>query len=215
MLGPTGHIFALLREYFQRYGYWTVAGMLLVENTGAPVPGETTLLFASFLAYSEHQLRLPVIIVVGIAAAVLGDNTGYAVGHFGGRRLVDRYLRFFHLSRETIKKGEAFFDRHGAVTILFARFVAGLRVIAGPLAGTLRMPWRKFLLFNFLGAATWVTAIAAIGFFFGSQLDRLLRAMSRVNLVILAAVLIATGLWFRSRRSGGARSKRAGGRKAA
>jgi len=212
---PTSDILNILREYFQKYGYWTVAFALLLENTGVPVPGETTLLFASFLAFSQHQLRLPIIIAVGIAAAITGDNAGYAVGHFGGRRLVDQYLHVLHVSRGAVEKGERFFERHGPVTIFFARFIAGLRIVAGPLAGTLRMPWRIFLLFNFLGATAWVTAIALIGYFFGSQLDRLLAVMGRANIVILAALILAAALWWWRRRGGHLRNEGRKGRKAA
>jgi membrane-associated protein len=79
MLSPDAHLLGALREFFQ-YGYRTIAFMLLVENAGLPAPGEATLLVASALASYEHQLRLPVIMVVAIASAVLGDNTGYAVG---------------------------------------------------------------------------------------------------------------------------------------
>ncbi len=198
---PTGHLFDLIRGYFQKYGYWTVAFGLLLENAGLPVPGETTLLFASFLAYSQHELRLPVIIAVGTAAAVLGDNAGYAAGHFGGRPLIDRYLHLLHVRRETIDKGEHYFERHGAVTIFFARFIAGLRVVAGPLAGVLRMPWRRFLLFNFLGAVLWVTTIASVGYVFGSQLDLVIHYLGRANIFIVAAVLLLIGfLWWRRRR---------------
>lgn len=201
LLTPSAHFFDLLRGYFQRYGYWTVVGALLLENLGVPVPGETTLLFASFLAYSEHQLSLPLIIFLGVIAAVTGDNLGYAVGHFGGRRFVEKYLHLVHIRRETIQEGEHFFRRHGAPTVFFARFIAGLRVVAGPLAGTLKMPWRKFLLFNFLGAAVWVTVIACIGYFFGYRLGRLVFLMGRANLVIAAIAIAGIAFWWWKRKS--------------
>jgi membrane protein DedA with SNARE-associated domain len=79
-------IFHSLREFVADYGYWAVALALLCENAGIPVPGETTLLLASFLAYSEHRLHLGWIIVVATCAATLGDNIGYAIGHYGGVR---------------------------------------------------------------------------------------------------------------------------------
>ena len=82
-------IFHWLRTFIANHGYWAVALALLGEGAGVPVPGESTLLFASFLAYSEHQLHLGWIIVVGTFAATLGDNLGYAVGHYGGRPLLD------------------------------------------------------------------------------------------------------------------------------
>jgi membrane protein DedA with SNARE-associated domain len=202
MLAPHAHVFYVLRQFFQEYGYWTIAFMLLVENAGVPAPGEATLLFASVLASYEHQLRLPVVIVVAIAAAVLGDNAGYAVGFFGGRLLVDRYLHLLHISDRAIQKGERFFIEHGALSIFWARFIDGLRIVAGPLAGALRMPWRRFLLFNFLGAAAWVTATVTIGSLFGKNLDRALRVMGGANLSIaVMALLLAAYWWWRRHRS--------------
>ena len=83
----------LLRKYFAEYGYWTVAVILLLENVGIPLPGETTLLFAAFLAFSEHRLTLWGIIVVGVVACTIGDNIGYWIGYRGGRSLLDRTRR--------------------------------------------------------------------------------------------------------------------------
>src|SRR5258708_12337667 len=163
-MGPT--IFHSLREFVATYGYWAVAVALLCENAGIPVPGETTLLLASFLAYSEHRLHLGWIIVIATCAATLGDNIGYAIVHYGGRPLLDRYQRFFRISPATLKRGEEMFARYGAAAIFFARFIFGLRVFAGPLAGVLRMRWRAFALFNFLGAAVWVTCIPTPAYLF-------------------------------------------------
>src|SRR5256885_8328262 len=93
------HIVDLLRSLLAHYGYGAVAGALLLENAGLPVPGETVLLLASFLAYSEHRLRLPYIILIGICAATVGDNLGFAIGVYGGRRLLERYRRTLHIRR--------------------------------------------------------------------------------------------------------------------
>lgn len=92
------------------------------------------------------------------------------------------------------------FARYGSITILFARFVFGMRVIAGPLAGVLRMPWKKFAVFNALGAALWVTVIAAVGYSFGSQWRVLMHFMKRFDLALVAAFLVTVAaLWWRSR----------------
>jgi membrane protein DedA with SNARE-associated domain len=195
-------IFHSLRAFVAEYGYWAVALALLVENAGIPVPGETTLLFASFLAYSEHKLQLGWIIVVATCAATLGDNLGYAVGYYGGRPLLDRYQNIFRIPQATLKKGEALFKRYGAAAIFFARFVAGMRVFAGPLAGVLRMPWRMFVACNFLGATLWVSVIAGAGYLFGRHWRSLVRAMQRFNLAALAvALIVVLFLWWRYRRS--------------
>jgi membrane protein DedA with SNARE-associated domain len=196
-------IFELLRGYFAVHGYWTVAAALLLENSGVPLPGETILLFASFLAYSEHHLHLPWIIVVGTAAAAFGDNLGYLIGKRGGRPLLDRYRHIFHIPDRHVRRGERLFARYGCVTIFFARFIFGLRVLAGPLAGVLKMPWREFALFNVLGAALWVTVISTLGYLFGRHWGALLRFMSRFNVAvfILAVVLVAAWYWWRRWRA--------------
>jgi membrane-associated protein len=196
------HILELLRGYLAHYGYWTVAVALLLENAGVPVPGETILLLASFLAYSEHHLHLGYIILVGMCAATIGDNLGFAIGHHGGRPLLERYQHIFHIPRRTLARGEQLFRRYGAATIFVARFVVGMRIIAGPLAGVLRMDWRKFAIYNFLGAALWVSVVSSVGYFFGKFWDDLMRIMHGLNLVLLVvAIAVGVFLWWRWRES--------------
>src|SRR5580698_7210783 len=192
------HIFEMIRAALVQYGYWAVAVVLLLENAGIPVPGETVLRLAGFLAYSEHALRLPGIIVIGTVAATIGDNLGYALGHRGGRPLLERYQRIVRISDATLLRGDELFAGYGPVTVFFARFVFGLRIIAGPMAGVLRMPWKKFLLFNFFGAALWVTVIAVAGYLFGRHWQLLVRDLGRFNLIVaVAAVLLIAFLWWR------------------
>src|SRR3954451_4187429 len=167
-------IIETIRHFIVAWGYWAVALGLLLENAGIPVPGETILIIASVVSYNQHEMHLPWIIVIGTAAATIGDNIGYWIGRRGGRPLLDRWKHFFHVSDRHVAKGEALIEKHGAVSIFIARFIAGARIFAGPLAGMLHMDWPKFALFNFLGALTWVTVIASLGYAFGSQLDRLL-----------------------------------------
>ena len=198
----SAHILQLLHGYFARHGYWTVAVVLLLENAGVPVPGETVLLLAGFLTFSQHSLHLPWVIAVGVAAATCGDNAGYLIGYHGGRPLLKRYREFFHISESLIAQGEDLFDKHGAVTVFFARFVFGMRIITGPLAGVLRMHWQKFALFNFLGAATWVTVVAGAGYLFGRQWESLVRWVGDADIlfaVILALIIVAV-IW-RARQS--------------
>ncbi|PYX49329.1 MAG: DedA family protein [Acidobacteria bacterium] len=197
----THSILDFLRNAVVQYGYWAVGAALLAENAGIPAPGETILLLASFLAYSEHDLRLSWIIVVATIAATLGDNIGFALGNYGGRPLLIRYQAFFRIPDRTIDRGEQLFARYGAVTIFFARFVFGMRIIAGPMAGVLRMPWRKFLVFNFLGAAVWVTMISGAGYLFGRHWWRLERIIRRFDVgAIIVVLLLAAFLAWRSRR---------------
>ena len=191
------HILQLLEGYFGRHGYWTVAVVLLLENAGVPVPGETVLLLAGFLTFSQHHFRLPWVIAVGVAAATFGDNLGYAIGCYGGRPLLNRYRQLFHISPAQIAQGERLFEKHGPVTVFFARFIFGMRIITGPLAGVLRMHWKKFALFNFLGAAAWVTVVAAAGYLFGRQWHSLVRWVGDVDILLgaIVALIIIAVVW--------------------
>lgn len=197
----TQSILDVLRNAVVQYGYWAVGGALLLENAGVPVPGETILLLACFLAYSEHDLRLPWIMLVATLAATVGDNLGFALGYYGGRPLLARYQSLFRIENKTVQRGEELFARYGAVTVFLARFVFGMRVIAGPMAGVLRMPWRKFTVFNFLGATLWVTVISGVGYLFGQHWERLAGEVKRIDIAAaILLVIVAVLLWWRSRR---------------
>jgi len=195
-------VFEHIRQFLVHWGYWGIAGFLLLENAGVPLPGETVLLLASVLAFKNHELELRWIIIVGTIACTLGDNLGYLIGYGGGRPLLERWKKFFHVKDEHIHSGEELLHRYGPVAIFFARFVAGARIVAGPLAGVLRMYWKTFALFNFLGALTWVSVIASLGYVFGSQLDRLLSTLKQVELGLLLVLLIAAAiyLWRRKKK---------------
>jgi membrane protein DedA with SNARE-associated domain len=198
------HLLDLLRNALVQYGYWGLALTLLLENAGVPVPGETILLMASFLAYSERELQLVWVIVIGTMAATIGDNLGYALGAFGGRPMLRRYQSVFRIQEKTILRGEDMFARYGPSTIFFARFVFGMRIVAGPLAGVLRMPWRRFLIFNFLGAAVWVTVISTVGYLFGRHWERLAAGLKRLDAAIAIVVLLIAAIWWwKNRRRDG------------
>jgi membrane protein DedA with SNARE-associated domain len=196
----THHILDLLRGAVVHHGYWAVAVLLLLESAGLPLPGETVLLLASFLAYSEHELQLPWVIVVGIVATTLGGELGFALGRHGGRPLIERYRHTFAIRSEGIARGERLFDRYGSATVFLARFIFGMRVLAALLAGALHMPWRKFVLYNFLGATVWVGAICGAGYLFGGHWARLVDDLKRFNLVVAIVVAVAAlFLWWRNR----------------
>jgi membrane protein DedA with SNARE-associated domain len=190
------HIFELLRGAVVHYGYWAVAALLLLESAGLPLPGETILLLASFLAYSEHELNLAWVIVVATVATTLGGELGFAIGRLGGRPLIERYRDVFFIRAESVARGERLFERYGPATVFFARFIFGMRMLASLLAGALRMPWRKFVLFNFLGATVWVTAICGAGYLFGRHWERLAHDLKRLDLAVGIVIVVGALLWW-------------------
>src|SRR5581483_7946307 len=112
-----------IRDALLHYGYWAVLGALLAEDAGIPVPGETTLLFASFLAHKTGHLQIIWIIFVGVGAATLGDNLGFFVGRKLGWRLIHWMKTIFRLDDVDIKAARNMTHRHGGKTIFWARFI--------------------------------------------------------------------------------------------
>jgi membrane protein DedA with SNARE-associated domain/membrane-associated phospholipid phosphatase len=182
---------ALLVNLLGQYGYAIIFLGVFLESAGVPVPGETILLGAGFFAY-QGMFTLPWVIIVGIAAAILGDNLGYWIGRRNGRPLVERHGRLIGLTPQRLAAFEVFFQHHGAKTIFLARFVTGLRVVAALLAGLSRLPWSEFLFYNAAGALVWATAVALVGYLFGQSWDLLHRWLGRAAL-FGAALIVALG----------------------
>ena len=160
------------------YGYLAVAGLVLIEDFGVPVPGETILILAAVYA-GTGRLSIVLVALLGFCGAVLGDNIGFAIGHFGGRPLIERYGRYIFLTPERIEKATGFFERHGGWIIIVARFIEGLRQANGIIAGISGIHWAKFLLFNAIGAALWVAVWTSVGYFSGSHINTIYDTASR------------------------------------
>jgi membrane protein DedA with SNARE-associated domain len=152
-----------------------------------PVPGETVLILGAVYA-GTGRLNVWLVGLIGFCAAVLGDNVGFAIGHFGGRALAERWGRYVFLTPERLDKAAAFFDRHGGKVIVIARFVEGLRQANGIIAGITGMHWRKFVLFNALGAALWVATWVSVGYFSGSHINSIYNTATRYQLYFAIAV---------------------------
>lgn len=190
----------MVRHALLHWGYLALAAALLGEDAGLPLPGETVLMFAAFLAHKDSRLSLPWLIAVGIGAAVMGDNVGFWVGRRLGRRLLGWLRRKFHMD-EDIATATDQIRRHGPATVFWARYIFGLRTIAGPVAGALGMDWKRFLLANALGAATWVTAMALIGYAFASQFQSLLAYFEKASWAISAGIFaLGYFLWRREKK---------------
>jgi membrane-associated protein len=185
----------ILTDFFARYGYWVVFFGVMLENGGLPVPGETILLFAGFLAY-QGELQLFRAIGTAIAGATIGDSLGYTLGRYGGNSFFSRYVKRFGFMARQFENAKKLFLKHGHWAVFTGRFITGLRVFTGPLAGLFKMPYARFLFFNFTGAVVWATAIGCVGFLFGDSWDNLLHVAKDVQRVALSllAVLILVGL---------------------
>ena len=175
------------------YGLWAVLLFVLIEDFGIPVPGETILIAASVYA-GAGRINVVAVAAVGFVAAVIGDNIGFALGHFGGRALALRWGRYVFLTEERLDKAASFFDRHGAWIITLARFIEGLRQANGIVAGITGMRWLRFLVFNALGAALWVGTWVSIGYLAGSHIGSIYSYITRYSyyaLIVAGLVVVA------------------------
>ncbi|MCQ4079923.1 DedA family protein [Streptomyces sp. RB6PN25] len=169
--------------------YLLVAGVIGTESLGVPLPGEIVLVSAALMASQGHVD--PVVVgVCAIAGAVIGDSIGYAIGRKGGKPLFERIGRRFprHFGPEHLAKAERSFQRWGMWAVFFGRFVALLRIFAGPLAGALRMRYWKFLTANVLGGIAWAGGTTAGVYYIGLVAEAWLRKFS--YLALIAAVLL-------------------------
>ncbi len=184
-------------QLLQTYGLIAVGLLIFLEDFGVPVPGETILIAASITA-SQGGLSILLVALVAVVAAVAGDNVGWVIGHFGGRRALYalscrvRVRGHYILAPSRLRWAEGFFQRHGAWIITVARFFDVLRQANGLVAGALAVRWLVFFAFNVAGALLWVGAWASIGYFLGSAVGA--NYIERLILYVFAAlVAIAIG----------------------
>jgi membrane protein DedA with SNARE-associated domain len=189
-----------VRHFLNSWGYWALLLGLFGESVGFPIPGETVLMFASFLSHKQSGLRIQWVIPLGIVAAVSGDNLGYWLGRHFGKTFIRWAKKFLRVQDEDINTAKHLIRKHGGRTIFLSRFIFGLRTIAGPMAGSLDMEWNRFFKFNLMGSATWVTAMSFTGYAFANQFDTLLGYIEKASWAMTGGLLLAGYLIWRRQK---------------
>jgi membrane protein DedA with SNARE-associated domain len=169
-------------------GYWALFLLVMLESLGIPLPGETILIAAGTYAGHTHRLNVWVIFIVAAAAAIIGDNIGYWIGNKGGYPLLRRYGRYVRVKEPEIKVGMYVFDRYGGSVVFFGRFVSVLRTYAAFLAGTTRMRWPKFLVYNMAGGIVWAGIYSFGSYYLG---DALTHASGTINWILAGVAVVA------------------------
>jgi membrane protein DedA with SNARE-associated domain len=189
-----------LLDLIGRYGYLVVLFGVMLESVGVPLPGETILIAAGALVH-RGVLDFGDTLFLGIFGAVVGDQIGYWIGRFGGRPFVLRWGRYAFITPERLGHAEAFFARHGGRAVFLARFITGLRVFGALVAGTSRMPWGKFALYNVLGGTVWAAAVVSLGYFLWASISLVEHWVGRASLLLVAALALALLLRWTYRRA--------------
>jgi membrane protein DedA with SNARE-associated domain len=181
-----------MQALLEQWRYAAIFLMVILGNVGLPVPEETVLALGGYLA-SRGVTRLHWVVVIGVISAVIGDNIGYWLGRRYGRAAIERYDRWVFVSPERLRTISAFVGRYGALAVFVARFVPGLRFLAGPLAGAMGMPPVTFTLANALGALAYVPYAVGLGYAVGYSVgDVIQELMGRVERFAIAAIAVLT-----------------------
>ncbi|WP_372343205.1 DedA family protein [Streptomyces sp. KL116D] len=176
--------------------YALVAGVIGLESLGIPLPGEIVLISAALLSSQHGDVNPLVLGVCATAGAVIGDSIGYAIGRKGGRPLLAKLGSKFprHFGPSHVATAERSFEKWGMWAVFFGRFIALLRIFAGPLAGVLHMPYWKFLVANFLGGVVWAGGTTAVIYYVGVVAEDWLKRFSYVGLGVAVLIGLASML---------------------
>jgi len=177
-----------LPDLLADWGYIGIFAFIFIGNLGVPVPEETVLLAAGFLA-ARGLLSLEGVFAVALLSAVSGDCCGFVIGRTGGQRVIERLAARFTFVRQRYEQVRVFFEQHGSRAVFMARFIAGARFMAGPMAGAAGMPFWRFLGWNVMGAMAWCPTMVTIGYLVGNELSRAARLV-HIGARWLSAVLM-------------------------
>ena len=195
---------ALLKSIPPLAVYLLVGGVVGFESLGIPLPGEIVLVSAALMS-SHHDLAVNPVGVgsAAVIGAVIGDSIGYSIGRRFGMPLFDRLGRRFpkHFGPGHVALAERLFTRWGVRAVFFGRFIALLRIFAGPLAGALKMPYPRFLAANVSGAICWAGGTTALVYFAGKAAEVWLARFSWIALVIAVICGVAAAILLRERTS--------------
>jgi membrane protein DedA with SNARE-associated domain len=190
-----------ISQMITTYGPWAIFTLVLIEDFGVPVPGETALITAAVLA-SQGKVPIEWLLPAAWLGAVLGDNIGYAIGRYAGRRVVLRFGGRVGITEARLSWVERFFARYGGAIVIVARFFVGLRQLNGIVAGISRMAAPTFMLCNAFGAALWVMVWGFGIYWFGGHFPLLLHSMGPTAagaLIVVGVILFGVLMWRRYR----------------
>jgi membrane protein DedA with SNARE-associated domain len=173
-----------------------------LESMGIPSPGETALVAAAVLA-SQGKLQIELVLLIGIASAIIGDNIGYLLGRKIGREVLTAPGPFHRRRIVLIRIGDRFFQRHGGKAVLLARWIALIRVAAAWLAGINHMRFREFFFWNALGGISWGITFGLAGYFGGHAAAHVIERFGVIAAIVLGVVIVVglVALRMREQRS--------------
>jgi membrane protein DedA with SNARE-associated domain len=186
---------AELTAIIARYGYMGTFVVVLLASSGVPLPAGELLIAAAIFAAHTHRLDPVLLVLVSAAGAVMGGASGYGIGTTAGAAGLRRFGGYVGFGPARVRLGQYLFLKYGGKIVFFVRFVALVGPFGGVLAGTNRMPWPRFMMFNALGGVCWAAAFGLGGYAFGALLEAVGRPLGIAAGVIVVVVVGGLFLW--------------------
>jgi len=186
-----------------QYGYAAIALLLLLENIGVPVvPGELSMIAgAIFAGTGRAGLNVVAVGVIAVVVSFAGAEIGYAIGRLGGRAVVLRFGRYAFVREHHLDRAEAAVAKYGGPIVVIARFIVGLRELNGIIAGVSGMHWLRFMVYNAVGAVTWVGVWVSVGYLAGNHIEAIYKDVTRYSVYLLIALVVVLAAYLLSRLS--------------
>jgi membrane protein DedA with SNARE-associated domain len=187
------HYLMIAKPWLDQYGYFALFLAVFVEGFGLPAPGETLIIASAMLA-GRGDMNPTTVLFVAWMAAVLGDNIGYGLGRWGGRRL---FLKM-GIKQDHLTRVERFFNRFGGELVIFARFFEVLRQLNGVIAGSMGMQWWRFATYNALGGALWVGFWGGGVWLLGKHFEQIEAIFHRFEpfVIVLGVLALLLVVWY-------------------
>ena len=176
-------------EFVLRHGYLVVFAWVFAEQAGMPIPSAPLLLAAGALSGSR-QMNLGLAIMFAVLGAVTSDSLWYELGRRKGFRVLEFICRISLEPDSCVRRTEVRFGRNGPHVLLVAKFVPGLNSMTSPLAGIIHMRWRRFILFDALGASLWAGTFMVTGYAFSGELERIAARAAYLGGGLLVLLLV-------------------------
>ena len=191
----------LILGWISTYGYWGVLFLMALESATLPVPSEIVMPFAGFLVFSEGEMSLIGIILVGSLGCTIGSIAAYVFGYYAGRPLILRYGKYILLREKHLISAEKWFAKYGDKATFIARLLPVIRTVISLPAGIAKMNFKKFVFYSFVGSVPWTAWLAVVGYWLGSEWEQIREWFRGADVVVVVAGIALVVIWY-LRRSG-------------
>jgi membrane protein DedA with SNARE-associated domain len=183
------HLGDIAINWINSIGYWGIFWGMLLESACIPIPSEVIMPFGGYLVSTGH-LNILGVILIGTLGNIVGSYIAYAVGHWGGKRFIDRYGKYVFLSKKHLESAEKWFDKRGQVTVFLSRILPAIRTFISLPAGIARMSLGKFLTYTALGSIIWSSVLAYVGYTLGRNWENIQSIIHPLSYVVVLIVLV-------------------------